>query len=155
MLSLVIQSSSLRCSRYYSFIFLQKSFHEFQYSRHQATQSYINYRILPKRSESYRISMEMLALGRHKLHLRLAFAVSWGRHDMETFLRYWHFVKGNYRSKVDSSHKRIVIVGVFFVVTLAWRRSWKKTSVALDCNFGSIWCRNSLLGFVDIGFVMQ
>ena len=45
-----------------------------------------------------------------------------GRHQMETFLRYWPFVRGIYRSPVNSAHKGQWNGALMF--SLIWINSW-------------------------------
>ena len=49
-----------------------------------------------------------------------SFTFPWWRHQMETFSRYWPFVKRNHRSPVDSLHKGKWHGALMFSLISAW-----------------------------------
>ena len=49
---------------------------------------------------------------------------SWGRHQMETFSRYWPFVRGIHRSPVNSPHKGQWRGAFMFSMICAWINRW-------------------------------
>ena len=75
---------------------------------------------------------------------------SWWRHQMETFSRYWPFVRGNHRvtwnlrgihrSPVNSSHKGLWRFFLCFLWSAPWINGWgwwsETRSIWRHCNVG-------------------
>ena len=57
----------------------------------------------------------------------------WWRHQMETFSRYWPFVRGIHRSPVNSPHKGQWSGALMFSLICAWINGWAK-----NCNAGDL-----------------
>ena len=57
--------------------------------------------------------------------------VSWRRHQMETFLRCWHF-RGIHRSPVNSPHKGQWLGALTFSLICAWFNAWVNSREASD-----------------------
>ena len=51
-------------------------------------------------------------------------APEWWRHQMETFPRYWSFVRGIHRSPVNSPHKGQWRGDLMFSLIRAWTNGW-------------------------------
>ena len=49
---------------------------------------------------------------------------SWWRHQMETFPRYWPFVRGIHRSPVNSPHKGQCRGALMFSLICVWTNGW-------------------------------
>ena len=59
---------------------------------------------------------------------------SWWRHQMETFPRYWPFVRGIHRSPVNSHHKGQWRGALTFSLICAWTDGWVNNRDAGDCD---------------------
>ena len=57
---------------------------------------------------------------------------TWWRHQMETFLRYWPFVRGNHRSPVNSPHKGQWRGALIFSLICVWINGWVNNREAGD-----------------------
>ena len=56
----------------------------------------------------------------------------WRRHQMETFPRYWPFVRGIHRSPVNSPHKGQWRGALMFSLIYAWTNGWLNNQYAGD-----------------------
>ena len=65
---------------------------------------------------------------------------TWWRHQMETFPRYWPFVKGIHRSPVDSPHKNQWWRVLMFSLMCAWTSVWANNRDAGDLRRLSALC---------------
>ena len=59
-------------------------------------------------------------------------ACPWWRHQMETFPRYWPFVRGIHRSPVNSPHKGQWRGALMFSLICVWINGWVKNGEAGD-----------------------
>ena len=59
---------------------------------------------------------------------------AWWRHQMETFSRYWPFVRGIHRSPMDSPHKGQWRGAFVFPLICAWINGWVNTREAGDLD---------------------
>ena len=57
---------------------------------------------------------------------------TWWRHQMETFSRYWPFLRGIHRSSVNSSHKSHWRGALIFCFICAWINAWVSNREAGD-----------------------
>ena len=57
---------------------------------------------------------------------------AWWRHQMDTILRYWPFMRGIHRSPVDSSHKGQWREALLFSLICAWTIGWANNRDASD-----------------------
>ena len=57
---------------------------------------------------------------------------SWWRHQMETFPRYWVFVRGIHRSPVNSPHKGQWRGSLMFSLICAWTNGWVNNRSIVD-----------------------
>ena len=58
--------------------------------------------------------------------------ITWWRHQMEIFPRYWPFVRGTHRSPMNSSHKSQWRVALMFSFICAWTNGWPNNRDAGD-----------------------
>ena len=58
--------------------------------------------------------------------------ITWWRHQMETFPRYWPFVRGIHRSPVNSPHKGQWRGALMFSLICAWINGWVNNREAGD-----------------------
>ena len=58
--------------------------------------------------------------------------VTWWRHQMETFSRYWPFVRGIHRSPVNSPHKGRWRGALMFSLICVWINGWVNNREAAD-----------------------
>ena len=58
--------------------------------------------------------------------------VPWWRHEIETFPRYWPFVRGIHRSSVNSPHKGQWRRALMFPFICAWINGWGNNREACD-----------------------
>ena len=58
--------------------------------------------------------------------------LSWWRHQMETFPRYWPFVRGIHRPPVNSPHKGQWRGALMFCLICAWINGWVSNDKAGD-----------------------
>ena len=58
--------------------------------------------------------------------------VTWWRHQMETFPRYWPYVRGIHRSPVNSPHKGQWRGALMFYLICAWINGWVNNREAGD-----------------------
>ena len=58
--------------------------------------------------------------------------MTWWRHQMESFPRYWPFVRINHPSPVDSSHKNQWHGVLMFSLICAWTNGWANNRDASD-----------------------
>ena len=56
----------------------------------------------------------------------------WWRHQMETFSRYWPFVRGIHRSTVNSPHKGQWHAPMMLSLNCAWTNGWVNNGEACD-----------------------
>ena len=56
----------------------------------------------------------------------------WWRHQMETFSRYWPFVRGNHQQPVDSTHKGQWRTVLMFSLICAWTNGWSNNRDTSD-----------------------
>ena len=56
--------------------------------------------------------------------------LAWWRHQIETFLRYWPFVRGIHRSPVNSTHKGQWLGALMFSLICARIKGWVNNSEA-------------------------
>ena len=59
-------------------------------------------------------------------------STTWWRHQMETFPRYWPFVRGIHRSPVNSLHKDQWRGALMFSLIWIWIKGWVKNREAGD-----------------------
>ena len=60
------------------------------------------------------------------------YVVIWWRHQMETFQRYWPFVRGIHRSPVNYPHKGQRRGALIFSLICAWTDGWANNRDACD-----------------------
>ena len=65
-------------------------------------------------------------------NLKSKFLTSWWRHQMETFPRYWSFVRGIHRSPMNSPHKGQWRGALMFSLICAWINHWVNNREAGD-----------------------
>ena len=68
----------------------------------------------------------------------VAARLSWWRHQMETFPRYWPFVRGIHWSPVNSPHKGQWRGALMFSLICAWMNAWVNNSEAGDLRRPSV-----------------
>ena len=64
--------------------------------------------------------------------------VSWWRHQMENFPRYWPFVRGIHRSPANSPHKGQWRGALMFSLIRAWMNGWVN-----NCKAGDLRCQRA------------
>ena len=72
-----------------------------------------------------------------KKKILAAHSVTWWRHQMETFSRYWPFVPGIHRSPVNPTHKGQWCGALMFSLIWAWSKKTSKLSVTGLCEGNS------------------
>ena len=76
-------------------------------------------------------------------YVRLALngVATWCRHQTETFLRYWSFVRGIHRSPVDFPHKGQRREALVLPLICTWLNNWEtiETLVIWDATRRSLW----------------
>ena len=65
-------------------------------------------------------------------HVPLHKSMSWWRHQMDIFSRYWPFVRGIHRSSVNSPHKGQWRGALMFSLICAWINGWVNNHEAGD-----------------------
>ena len=76
-------------------------------------------RYCPRSVSSY----HMASQGHHNYSMHILMK-SWWRHQMESFPRYWPFVRGIHRSTVNSPHKGQWRGALIFSLIFAWIDVW-------------------------------
>ena len=72
--------------------------------------------------------------------------MAWWRHQMETFPRYWSFVRGIHRWPVNSPHKGKWSGALMFSLICAWTNGWVKHRDAGNLTRRprrSLWCHGN------------
>ena len=62
----------------------------------------------------------------------IVLGAAWWRHQMETFPRYWPFVRGPHRSPANSPHKGQWRGALMFSLICAWTNGWANNQDAGD-----------------------
>ena len=75
---------------------------------------------------------ELVSCGRFSLRRIQQWPVSWWRHQMEPFPRYWPFVWGIHRSPMNSPHKGQWRWALVFSLICAWINGWVNSREAGD-----------------------
>ena len=65
-------------------------------------------------------------------HVHNVYDISWWRHQMGTFSRYWPFVRGIHRSPVNSPHKGQWRGALIFSLICSWINGWVNNGEAGD-----------------------
>ena len=82
---------------------------------------------------TYRLNTHDLNSFRDFVVSRLCFPVHAGwRHQIETFPRYWPFMRGMHRLRMDSPHKGQWCGGLMFCLMCAWTNDGANNPVASD-----------------------
>ena len=66
------------------------------------------------------------------VYQKCVFPYAWWRHQMETFLRYWPFVRGIHHASVNSPHKGQWRGALMFSLICTWTNDWVNNRDAGD-----------------------